>query len=265
MGEPSIPYTTEAKKYGNWGEETFVYAIQSRLPDCKIKKNIMIQTTEGNAEIDCLILYKNKLFAIEVKRWKGTLMERDGNVIQHKRDRWTDEIHTKAHKSPFKQIGRAVYLLRKDNPENAWVNAVVFFEGADRVDADPDNLWFDDIDDLIFYIQNGGKTTWGNNNAMRFFERCVAADYLYCSSWEKSLHCVICDESLSFATSDGILTRTNIESISIVHHWSYDILKIKTVSGRVFEVVRENDAIVVNDNGYKDRYSFCKLDYIKLG
>ena len=43
MSEPSIPYTTQAKKYGDWGEDKFVYAIQSRLPDCKIKKNIIMR------------------------------------------------------------------------------------------------------------------------------------------------------------------------------------------------------------------------------
>ena len=37
MGEPSIPYTTAAKKYGDWGEDEFVCDIQSRLPDCKTK------------------------------------------------------------------------------------------------------------------------------------------------------------------------------------------------------------------------------------
>ena len=52
MGEPSIPYTSEAKRYGDWGEDEFVLAIQSRLTDCRIKKNIIIQTVEGNAEID---------------------------------------------------------------------------------------------------------------------------------------------------------------------------------------------------------------------
>ncbi len=264
MGESSIPYTTQAKKYGDWGEDEFVYAIESRLPGCKIKKNIIIQTSEGNAEIDCLILYKNKLFAIEVKCWKGQLVERDGDFVQYKRDRWTDEIHTKIHKSPFKQIRRAIYLLRKENPENAWVNSVVFFEEADRIEGDSDSVWFDDIDDLTYHIQNDGKVSW-SNNAERFFDKCIAADYLYCNSWGKSLHCIICDESLRFTTPEGVLTRKGIDSISIVHHWSYDELKIKTVSGRVFFVNRENDYIVVNDNGYKYRYALCKLDYIKLG
>ena len=264
MGESSIPYTTQAKKYGDWGEDEFVYAIESRLPGCKIKKNIIIQTSEGNAEIDCLILYKNKLFAIEVKRWKGKLVERDGDFIQYKRDRWTDEIHTKVHKSPFKQIGRAIYLLRKENPENAWINSIVFFEESDRIETDSDNIWFDDIDELISHIQNGGKVSLGNN-AEKFFDRCIAADYLYCNSWGKSLHCIICDESLRFTTPEGVLNRKDIDSISIVHHWSFDELKIKTVSRQVFSVNRENDCIVVNDNGYKYRYALCKLDYIKLG
>ena len=264
MGESSIPYTTQAKKYGDWGEDELVYAIESRLPGCKIKKNIIIQTSEGNAEIDCLILYKNKLFAIEVKRWKGQIVERDGDFIQYKRDRWTDEIHTKIHKSPFKQIGRAIYLLRKENPENAWVNSVVFFEEADRIETYSENVWFDDIDDLTYHIQNDGKVSW-SNNAESFFDKCIAADYLHCNSWGKSLHCIVCDESLRFTTPEGVLTRNDVDSISIVHHWSYDELEIKTVSGRVFSVNRENDYIVVSDNGYKYRYALCKLDYIKLG
>ena len=41
MGESSIPYTSEAKRYGDCGEDEFVLAIQSRLPNCKIKKNII--------------------------------------------------------------------------------------------------------------------------------------------------------------------------------------------------------------------------------
>ena len=263
MGESSIPYTTQAKKYGDLGEDEFVFAIRSRLPDCKIKKNIIIQTSEGNAEIDCLILYKNKIFAIEVKRWKGRLVERGGDFVQYKLDRWTDEIHTKAHKSPFKQLGRAVYLLRKQIPDNAWVNTVVFFEESDYIEIESDNIWFDDIDELVSYIVNGGKVSWGN--AYAFFDKCIAADYLYCRSWGRSLHCIVCDESLRFTTPAGVLTRKDIESISITHHWSYDGLEIKTVSGRVFDVVRENDSMVVNDNGYKYRYALSKLDYIKLG
>lgn len=264
MREPSIPYTSAAKRYGDWGEDEFVFAIQSRLPDCKIKKNIIIQTIEGNAEIDCLILYKNKLFAIEVKRWKGRLIERDGNFVQYKRDRWTDEIHTKIQRSPFKQLGRAVYLLRKQISENAWLNTIVFFEESDCIETDSDNVWFDDIDKLTSYIMIEGRLSWGNN-AASFFDKCISADYLYGSSWGKSLHCIICDDSLRFTTPTGILSRRNIHSISIHHHWSYDEISIKTKDGACHIINIENGYISVIDNGQRYRYSLCKLDYILLG
>ena len=156
-GEPSIPYTSAAKKYGDWGEDEFVYAIKSSLLDCKIKKNVIIQTSEGNAEIDCLILYKNKLFAIEIKRWKGQLVERGDNFIQYKRDQWTDEIHTKQHKSPFKQLGRAIYLLRKQITDNAWINPIVLFEDSGFIETESDNVWFDNTGKLLLYIINEGK------------------------------------------------------------------------------------------------------------
>ena len=264
MGEPSIPYTTQAKKYGDWGEDEFVYDIQSHLPDCKIKKNIIIQTTEGNAEIDCLILYKNKLFAIEVKRWKGRIADHDGNFIQYKRDRWTDEIHTKVHKSPFKQLGRAVYLLRKQVSDNVWINTVVFFEESDYIEIESDNVWFDNINELISHIMSDGKISRGNNASV-FFEKCIAADYLYSNSWGKSLHCIVCDDSLRFASSNGTLNRHNIQSISITHHWSYDEVKIVTRNGAQYVVDIENGSIYVIDNGYKCRYALCKLNYIHLG
>lgn len=264
MGEPSIPYTSAAKRYGDWGEDEFVLAIQSRLPNCKIKKNIIIQTVEGNAEIDCLILYKNKLFAIEVKRWKGQLVERGGDFVQYKRDRWTYEIHTKIQRSPFKQLGRAVYLLRKQIPDNAWLNTIVFFEESDYIEIDSDNVWLDDIDNLAAHIMSEGKSSWGNN-ASSFFDKCIAADYLYRNSWGRSLHCIVCDESLRFTTSMGVVDRHNIHSISISHHWSYDEVNIKTKDGACHIVNVENGSVIVIDNGQRYRYALCKLDYIQLG
>ena len=263
MCEASIPYTTAAKRYGDWGEDELVHNIQSLLPNCEIKKNIIIQTSEGDAEIDCFILYKNKLFAIEVKHWKGRLSEEGIDFVQYKRDRWTDEIHTKYHKSPFKQLGRAIYLLRKQISENVWINSAVFFEGTDCIEINSDNVSFDDVDDLVSYIINDGKTSWGDANL--FFDKCVTADYLYCDTWNKSLHCVICDESLRFNTPKGPISRCDIQSIAITHHWSYDELRIKTITGTYFISKVENASVYVIENGYKKRYALCKLDHIQIG
>ena len=262
---PSIPYTDSVKRYGSNGEEEFIRAIQQKLPECKIKKNVMINTLDGRAEIDCLILYRDKLFAIEVKRWKGHLVENGNNFIQYKIDQWTDEIHTKIHKSPFKQLNRAVYLLRKQNPDNAWLNTIVFFEESDHIETQSDNVWFNDIDKLTSYIVNSGKSS-RRNNASAFFDKCIAADYLYHHSWGTSfLCCVVCDNSLRFNTPNGLLTKRNIYSISITHHWSYDELKIKTLSGELLVSNLENSFISVIDNGYIKRYALSKIDRIQFG
>ena len=264
MGETSIPYTSEAKKYGNNGEDGFVNYIKSRLPDCRIKQNVVIQTLDGNAEIDCLILYKNKLFAIEIKRWKGKVIERNDGFIQYKKDRWTDETHAKYHKSPFRQLARAIYLLRKQIPINAWVNSIVCFEDAEYISVNNENVWFSDVSDLATYIIENGKTSYGNN-ATLFFDEAIPADYLCSNLWDKSLHCVICDDFLKMRIYNKSLTRNDIAYITIEHHWSYDNLHIRTYDGVYYNVKLENGHINVIENGYSRMYALCKLDYIELG
>lgn len=265
-GESSIPYVSEAKRYGNYGEDEFTYMLHRELPACKIKRNVVISTPEGNAEIDCLILYQNKLFAIEVKRWKGRLTEREDGFLQEKTDRWTGETHTKYLKSPFKQLGRAIYLLRKQIPVKAWVNAVVFFEDdeLDSVSAFSDNIWFYRLQELLNYIRNDGKVSFGTV-ANSFFEKCVPADYLYANAWGKSLHCIIDRATLRFQTPQGTIFADNIISIHLSHHWSYDELYIKLTDGSECVLTLENAKIQVNDNGRISDYALCKLDYIELG
>jgi len=85
LGGSSIPYVDETKRYGNYGEDKFVYMLRHELPSCKIKRNVVISTPEGDAEIDCMVLYQNKLFAIEVKHWKGCLTEMESDFLQEKK------------------------------------------------------------------------------------------------------------------------------------------------------------------------------------
>ena len=266
LREPSIPYVNEAKHYGNYGEDAFTYMLRRKLPACKIKRNVIISTPDGNAEIDCLVLHNNKLFAIEVKRWKGRLTERDDGFLQEKTDRWTGETHTKLLKSPFKQLGRAIYLLRKQIPLKAWVNAVVFFEDdeLESVSVFSDNVWFEHYQDLVEYINNDGKVSFGTS-ANDFFEKCVPADYLYANAWGKSLHCIINRATLRFETPHGNIIADNITSIRISHHWSYDELHITMVDGSIRTIALENAKIEVNDNSCISSYSLGKLDYIELG
>ena len=234
------------------------------MPDCKIKKNILIYTPEGNAEIDCLLLYNNKLFAIEIKRWKGEIYEQNGDFVQYKEDKWTDEIHTKTHKSPFKQLRRAIFLLKKQIPENVWINPIVYFEESNYIKTNPDEIWFSNIESLVSYIVNDGNQSRKYNPDL-FFEKCIASDYLFGSSWGNSLHCLICNNSLNFNTPAGFFNQSQIHSISIIHHWSYDELHIQTIDGLSLIAKLENESIDVIDNGYRKKYPLSKLDYIEFG
>ena len=266
VGESSIPYVNEAKRYGNYGEDEFTYMLRRKLPSCKIKRNVVISTPDGNAEIDCLVLYNNKLFAIEVKRWKGYLTEQSNGFSQEKTDRWTGETHTKLLKSPFKQLGRAIYLLRKQISIKAWVNAVVFFADneLESVSTFTDNVWFDRYQDLVDYISNDGKVSIGTS-ANDFFEKCIPADYLYANAWGKSLHCIINRATLRFEAPQGDIVADKIVSIRIFHHWSYDELHITLADGSVKVMSLENAKIQVNDNNRVSTYALCKLDYVEFG
>ena len=175
-------------------------------------------------------------------------------------------MHTKLLKSPFKQLGRAIYLLRKQISLKAWLNAVVFFEDdeLESVSVFSENVWFDRYQDLVDYISNDGKASFGTS-ANDFFEKCVPADYLYANAWGKSLHCIINRATLRFETPQGNISADNITSIGISHHWSYDELHITMVDASVSTITLENAKIQVSDNGRISTYALCKLDYIELG
>ena len=267
LGGTSIPYVSTAKRYGDNGEEYFTDELKRVLPLAQTKRNIIINMPDGNAEIDCLILYQNKLFAIEVKSWKGTLTETDEGFIQEKTDQWTGEIYRKYQKSPFRQLNRAVYLLRKEIPGRVWMNSVVYFEDDDfeGLSAFSKNRWFSNINDLGNYIKNEGKISYGKNEAQKFFDKCVSADFLYAKSWDKSLHCIITSESLNIQTEQGLVTRSDISEMHIVHHFSYDEVNITMKDNSYRRAVIENGKITVNDGGKLSDYSLCKLDYIEIG
>lgn len=266
VGESPIPYVDQAKRYGKYGEDEFTDILRSKISSCKIKRNVLINSTEGNAEIDCLVYYQNKLFAIEIKRWKGRITEQADVFLQEKLDRYTGEIHTKYLKSPFKQLGRSIYLLRKQIPVKVWINSVVFFEdnGLESISISSNGIWFNRYQDLVDYIINEGKESFGLG-AEEFFEKCIPADHLYANTLGKFLNCVILRNSLQFETSEGVVFADNIDSIKITHHLTHDDIYIKLLDKSERVIALENKKIQVIEKGQINEYSLCKLDYIKIG
>ena len=266
--EPGVPFycNEEAKRFGNYGEDRFWCALIKELPCCKVKRNVVVSTLDGNAEIDCLVLYKSKLFCIEIKRWKGALVEREDCFYQEKTDRWTGERHVKFHKSPFKQLDRAIYLLKKQIPTTAWINPIVFFDGDElqSIFVSSPKVWFDNYEDIVTYIRNNGKTS-SSNEANEFFEKCVCEDWVYSDSGMRKLSCIISRNSLRFEIGREVITAEQIAYIHISHHWYYDELNIKLTDGRARSIILENAKIQVQRNGHIEYYPLCKLGYIEIG
>ena len=259
-----VPYVAENERYGKHGEDSLVYNLAHELTNCRVKRNVLITTDMGRAEIDCLVLYQNKLFAIEVKRWKGRVIERDGEFFKEKTDRWTGEYHVKARKSPFKQINRAIYLLRKQIPINAWVNSIVFFDDIDleSISITSQDVWFQDRQELIEYIQKEGRAS---RDAQTFFDKCISADYVYSNHWGNYLYCRIYPAYLCFNTPEKTVYAKDIVKITIEHHWWYDDLHILLTDGSIVSGQLENAVILVDDGGRTFRFAFCKLDHIVMG
>lgn len=260
--QPALPNVSQEKQYGDWGEDALAYRLRMQLPTAAVKRNVIVRTNEGNAEIDCLVQYKNKLFAIEVKRWKGVIAEQGDYFVQYKQDTWTDDVHTKSYRSPFKQLGRAVYLLRKQIEEPAWINPVVFFADAERVAISSDQTWFTDVDRLLAYIVHEGRPSPADK-AQVFFNRCIAADCVY-DLQGQALRYIVCDDFLRFCAPNVPQPRAILRGVQIQHHWAHDELHIFTRNGGGHVMTLENGAVHVLDNGRLLSLPLCKVAYIDI-
>ena len=259
-----LPFVSEEKVFGNFGEDNFVYLLSKHLSSCEIKRNVLVNTPEGNAEIDCLILYCGRLFAVEVKRWKGKIVEDGEFILQLKTDKWTGEVHRKKYKSPFKQLNRAVYLLKKQFNSNLWINSAVFFDNAQSVDIGEDKLYFTDIKKLAEYIANFDNY-YNFYMAKDIFYKCVSADCLVALQGERELKCLIDDSSLIFDFGKSVITRKDINYILINHHFGYDKLQIYLKNGTMAEISIDDRKIKVTENQNQKEYSLSKINVIYLG
>lgn len=259
--ENSLPILTDEKLYGSWGEDCCALEIKEKLQNCKIKKNVIINSAIGKAEIDFLVFYNDKLFAIEVKNWKGDINElEDGDFLQEKYD-----CNQKVHKSPFKQLERAIFLLKKQQRHKVWINDIILFLGADEVNVQTDKNWFDSVEEMIEYMKTSGEES-NEMEARLFLDECTSSDIIYGKEYYKKLYCNVSDQSLIFQTERGVVTRKDISTIDISHHLTYDELDILLKDGSVQKVVEENQKIFVKEgDGSVGEYALCKLDYIQLG
>ncbi len=261
----SLEYTPEMKRFGNVAELGLSRYLKSRIPNCQIKSNVNIFLPKENAkaEIDCLVLIGDKLFAIEIKRWRGRVIEKEDGFHVYKQDKYTDDVWEKVLKSPFKQVGRAVSMLKKQTGNSDWIQTIVYFDGASSIKILGDEPWFSNADAMVAYMINY-QNRYRSRGNIRCFNNAIALDYI-CSGKFSGLHCVIDDKSLQFELDGKFITRKDIDMIEIKHHFSFDDIYIYLCDGNTEKVKMENGEICVSEDGVSKKYSFCKIDKIILG
>lgn len=261
----NIEFVSEQKAFGNEAEDYFSSRITTALPDCIIKSNVIVLSSTGACEIDNIIQYKNKLFIVEIKNWKGEIEQNSSEFITRKRDKYTNEIHTNTLKSPFGQVKRQINLLKQLTNSNPWINPIIYFNNAECVIADRTVEWFTDIDSVVDYIVNDGKST-SYHEITKCINNCREADFVYSPSifGERSCRCLIDDLSIKRICNG--LEAKSIYKISIHHHFSYDDVNIYLRSGQMIHTTVDNETLIITDTtGKHNHYNLCKIETIIIG
>lgn len=120
--------------------------------------------------------------------------------------------------------------------------------------------------ELIEYMKNDGHTS-RPQELKKCLDNAVVADFLYSPSiWgERSLHCVIRDDSLSFNINGRVVNKKDIFRIDISHHFSYDTVSLRLRSGNVLTTNLEDHEIIVMEGDGLYKYSFAKIQTILIG
>lgn len=261
-----IKITSEMKRYGNEGEIEIAYDLHKLIDAAEMKFNVLLDTPSGTSEIDILLLYQRKLFAIEVKNWKGRLTESGKNFIQEKDDPYTGETYYKNIKSPFSQIHFQIKLLKEQTSSKVYINPIVFFAASEEVNVDSENVRFDKLQDLVKYIKTDGKQS-PYVEITKCFDYVRGADFIFSSSvfGERGLHCRIFEESLKFNIEGKLILKDDIKRIDIKHHLTEDEVTLTLNDDSNRTLFLENHEIKVKEGKEESVYSFSKIETIFIG
>ncbi|MBR0385621.1 MAG: NERD domain-containing protein [Erysipelotrichaceae bacterium] len=259
-------HVNSMKLYGNHGELSFYTELYKSLPaSAEIKRNIIVRSENRDAEIDLLVIYNEKLFAIELKRWKGMITNHGDVFYQGKvNERGSGLIHRKKVRSPFKQLARSIYLLKESTIREVYINPIVYFLDNDDVHVHADSPWFNDIDRLVRHIKNEGRRS-RHEDIETFVGWLTIGDKTYGRNDKHEVTGIINSYSLQFETADRVIKKTDIDYIMVNHHFSYDDLDIHLRNGEAVTVQKDNGSMIMEHDRVHDTFYYSKIDLIVIG
>ena len=259
-------FVDSKKLYGNYGELNFYQELARTLPaSAEIRRNIIIKTENREAEIDMLVIYYGKIFAIELKRWKGKITNRGDTFYQIKQGSDGGGAgFRKEQQSPFRQLSRSIYLLKESTVKSVYINPIVYFLDNDDVHIRVDTPWFNSIDALVNHIKTRGRPS-EEAEIEAFMNWVVVGDKTYGRNEQHEVTGIINSYTLQFETEKGTVKKDDIDYIIITHHFSYDDLDIHLTDGSVITVKEDNRYIIMEHGKSHDTFYLSKIDMILIG
>lgn len=259
----SLPFTPTNKKVGSHAEIEVFNEIKQLLPNASVIKNVCIDEKLAKGEIDFVIVYKTKVFILELKAWRGRIYQEKEYFYQNKESS-IGEVYTNEISNPFKQIKRNLYHIKQRFP-NVWFEPLVLFVGPDDIEINESIKWFISVSELVNYIKWCNTNTTHGYNIFELIKNIKSYDVITSSlSFGREIFCIINDSSLKFTVDSKIIKKTNIQSIRINHHFTYDDVEIKLINKEIIKVQLENYKIVYSQNEKRYSVSFSKIDYIEV-
>lgn len=254
----SLPKIDDIKRYGNSAEDKFEQSLVELIPDVKYKRNVFVDAPTGKCEIDFLINYKNKLFIVEVKHLNGRLSgDIDGNLTKYKQDAYTDDIHVKEVKNPFRQVNRQASLIKEMTHSHPWINTIVYFCDTKEVFLQNDDTWFTDIDDVAKYIKNGGRESY-QDEIKKCFSRCKSLDCVVGGNFGNTIRCNVSDSSFAFCG----YKKEDIKNLDIKHYFTYDDVYVCLKNGLVVSFKNEMGELTFENIDGTDKTARCPISKV---
>lgn len=260
----SLPYVDGAKRIGIYGEDILYDNLNELLPNAKIYKNVCYDKDNAYGDIDFVIINENKVFILELKTWRGDIYQEDGCFYQEKTSSY-GERYGKELKDPFHQIKRHIYILKKQFPK-LWFEPIVFFLGADSLHLANNGVsWFTDVDALVNFIKCANVRTNYDNNIAYFKNNIVCYDKIVSYKHSNKLKsCIIDEQCLHFKIAKKEIYKKDILTINVEHHFSFDILTIKLITGNEVTIKLDNHLLYYKDSGNIYKVNLSKVDGIAV-
>lgn len=259
----SIPYTPAEKRVGNYGEEEVYDSLSRALPEATIFRSVVLDENLAKGEIDFLVIYKFKVFVVELKTWRGDIYQ-EGEQFYQDKESSAGETYTNELGNPFRQVKRNVYLI-KQQFKSIWFEPAIIFIEADSVNIDGDISWFESIDSFVNFVKNSNIRTNHDYQVASMIKKIKCYDKMIGKSWfDKELSCIIDEESLHFVINGKEIFKKDILSIRVNHHFSYDDVSIELKNHERLETRMDNYQITYRENGKRYKASFSKIDSIAI-